>query len=139
MCQYFQWYCGNLFLLLEKQAHFFQNHSKELLKQALQRPSEVFTQQSHVSAPWVWQNKSCEPRLLLHAMHAKIDMEKASFQRIYCFLLKYTPRKYRKIQDSFCEEHPPFLCAWTTGKGAVRLPGGSMRLENSPFPLQQYL
>lgn len=84
MCQYFQRYCGNLFLLPEKQGHFFQNHSRELLKQALQRPSDVFTQQSHVSAPWVWQNGSCETRLLLHAMHAKIDMEKAPFQRIAC-------------------------------------------------------
>lgn len=77
-------YCGNLLLLFEKQRHFFQNHSREFLNQALQKPSEIFTQQSHISAPWIWQNECCETRLLLHAMHAKIDMKKASFQCIAC-------------------------------------------------------
>lgn len=84
MCQYFQRCCGNLFLLLEKQGHFFRTIAENCLSRHCKGLQKYLLSKVKYRAPWIWQNESCETRLLLHAMHAKIDMEKASFQCIAC-------------------------------------------------------
>lgn len=122
---------------LKSKGFFFQNHSRELLKQALQRPSEIFTQKSQISAPWTWQNKSYETKLLQHAMHAKIDMEKVLSRVLLA--LKIHPAQIQQNTRQFPCSTSTFLVCLDHWERGCQAAWGQHETRKHLFSPPQYL